>query len=103
MKSDWYPHHKAVVSSIPYQKGSVFLWYLEEIVGQVNMEQFLLHVLKRFAFKTMDSNQFQTEFNSYFEHIEEIKKVDWDSWFYKKGMPLYKEIYLIFSKEHIVN
>jgi len=78
-------------SVVPYEKGSTFLWYLEDLVGgPPKMEPFLKFYYKKFAYKSIDSGEFKSTFLEYFKDVEAVKEVDWDAWFNKPGMPIYK-------------
>ena len=78
-------------SVVPYEKGSTFLWYLEDLVGgPPKMEPFLKFYYKKFAYKSIDSDTFKSTFLEYFKDVEAIKEVDWDTWFFTPGMPTYK-------------
>jgi len=75
-------------SCVPYVKGSTFLWYLEDFVGGADVfEPFLKSYLEKFAFKSIDSEQFKAYFLEKFGTLENVKRIDWDKWFYSPGMP----------------
>jgi len=78
-------------SRVPYEKGSTFLWYLEELVGGADqMEPFLKSYYKKFAYESIDSDQFKEYFLDYFRSNPSVEKIDWDTWLYSPGMPPYK-------------
>jgi len=78
-------------SVIPYEKGSTFLWYLEELVGGgEQFEPFLRSYYDKFKYQSITSDMFKNYFLEYFSSLESIKKIDWDTWFYSPGMPPYK-------------
>ena len=78
-------------SRVPYEKGSTFLWYLEELVGGADkMEPFLKSYYKKFAYKSIDSLQFKDYFLDYFNSNHKVGEIDWDTWLYSPGMPPYK-------------
>merc|ERR550519_1787677 len=78
-------------SVVPYEKGSTFLWYLEDLVGGGDkMEVFLRTYYKKFAYKSIDSETFKKYFLEYFSEVEAVKEIDWDTWFHSPGMPVYK-------------
>ena len=78
-------------SVVPYEKGSTFLWYLEDTVGGASkMEPFLKFYYKKFAYKSINSYEFRETFLEYFKDVEAVKSVDWETWFTKPGMPVYK-------------
>jgi len=78
-------------SVVPYEKGSTFLWYLEDSVGGASkFEPYLKSYYKQFAYQSIDSNTFKAHFLEHFSNVEEVNKIDWDTWFNKPGMPIYK-------------
>ena len=54
------------------------------------MEPFLRFYYKKFAFKTLNSTTFQETFLEYFKDNEGLNDIDWDTWLYKPGMPIWK-------------
>ena len=54
------------------------------------MEPFLKFYYKKFAYKSINSEQFKETFLEYFKDVEAVKSVDWETWFFKPGMPIYK-------------
>jgi len=78
-------------STIPYEKGSTFLWYLEELVGgPEKFEPFLKNYYEHFKYKSITTDQFKSFFLSYFSANPSISSIDWDTWLYSPGMPPYK-------------
>jgi len=78
-------------SVVPYEKGSTFLWYLEDLVGGADVfEPFLKSYYNNFAHKSIDSDQFKAFFLEKFSGVEAVKEIDWDTWLHKPGMPIYK-------------
>ena len=76
---------------MPYEKGSTFLWYLEDLVGGADVfEPFLKSYYNNFAHKSIDSDQFKAFFLEKFSGVEAVKEIDWDTWLHKPGMPIYK-------------
>jgi len=79
-------------STVPYEKGSVFLYYLENLVGGPSaFEPFFKHYIQTNRFKSIDTDVFKNMFIEYFTEQgkgETIKAVDWDGWLYTPGMPL---------------
>ena len=81
-------------SVVPYEKGSAFLWYLETLVGGPSIfEPFLKSYYEKFKYESIDSFQFKAFFLDAFKNVDKIKEIDWDSWFYKPGMPISKPDY----------
>ncbi|KAK3678322.1 Leucyl aminopeptidase yscIV [Recurvomyces mirabilis] len=78
-------------SSIPYEKGFTFLYYLEKLVGIEKWNKFIPHYFTEFRERSVDSYEFKAMLLSFFENDAEASKklndVDWDTWFYKPGLP----------------
>eukprot|EP01087_Luapelamoeba_hula_P010470 TRINITY_DN2774_c0_g3_i1.p1 TRINITY_DN2774_c0_g3~~TRINITY_DN2774_c0_g3_i1.p1 ORF type:complete len:450 (+),score=69.22 TRINITY_DN2774_c0_g3_i1:816-2165(+) len=80
-------------SSVPYEKGSQFLFYLEKLVGgPAVFEPFFKKYLENFSGKTLDSAEFKEFFLNYFNslnafEVSKLSEIDWDSWFNKPGLP----------------
>lgn len=78
-------------SSVPYEKGFHFLWYLEKLVGKGKWDAFIPHYFTKFKGKSLDSYDFKSTLLDFFEGDAEtekaLAKVDWDTWFYKPGLP----------------
>lgn len=78
-------------SVVPYEKGSTFLWYLEDTVGGADVfDPFLRSYYTKFAYKSIDSEQFKNYFLEYFDGREKLESIDWDTWLHAPGMPIYK-------------
>ncbi|EFN56177.1 hypothetical protein CHLNCDRAFT_22427, partial [Chlorella variabilis] len=81
-------------SSIPYEKGFAFIHYLQELVGGSSaFEPFFKRYVQRFAATPLTSDDFRAFFCDYFKDNAAIAQVDWDTWFYKPGMPPVKNEY----------
>ena len=77
-----------------YEKGSTFLWYLEDLVGGAEVfEPFLKSYYNNFAYQSIDSDQFKAFFLEKFSNLEAVKQIDWDTWLHTPGMPIYKVQY----------
>jgi len=80
-------------STVPYEKGFHFLYYLEKLVGRDSFDKFIPHYFSTWAGKSLDSFEFKKTFLDFFEETgdEEIKKkiaeIDWEGRFYKPGLP----------------
>lgn len=80
-------HPDCAFSVVPYEKGSTFLWYLEDLVGGPGVfEQFLRDYYQHFKFQAIDSYQFKDFFLGYFKG-KDLTTIDWDKWFHQPGMP----------------
>uniref|UniRef100_A0A2A4J1U2 Peptidase M1 leukotriene A4 hydrolase/aminopeptidase C-terminal domain-containing protein n=2 Tax=Heliothis virescens TaxID=7102 RepID=A0A2A4J1U2_HELVI len=81
-------HPDDAFSRVPYEKGSLFLRYLEDTAGGPEVfDDFLRSYLAKFSKKSLDTNQFKAYLLDYFKDNEALKTVDWDTWLYKSGMP----------------
>lgn len=78
-------------SSVPYEKGHTFLWYLEQLVGgPAEFEPFLKAYVAKFQYKTLDTEDFRQLLLEFFvDKASVFDKVDWDAWFRTPGMPPY--------------
>lgn len=77
-----------VFSKIPYEKGSLFLFYLETIVGKTNMMSWLNHYFRDFQFKSISTRDMTRHFCDYFaDKNVDLAKIDWGTWLYAPGMP----------------
>ena len=78
-------------SSVPYEKGFMLLYTLENLVGSEQFSKFLKAYLEEFKFRTCDSEKFRAFFEKSFEHEIKIKNFDWEKWLYCEGMPIKPE------------
>ena len=79
-------------STVPYNKGSTFLRYIEEqLGGPAVFEPFLKWYLQKFAYKSIVTDDFKAALYEYFgttdQQKETLNKIDWDTWLHKEGMP----------------
>lgn len=78
-------------SSIPYEKGFNFLYYLEKLVGKDKWDQFIPHYFGKYKFKSLDSYDFKATLLDFFagdkDASEKLNSLDWDTWFYAPGYP----------------
>eukprot|EP01135_Chromosphaera_perkinsii_P000954 Nk52_evm52s153 gene=Nk52_evmTU52s153 len=81
-------------STVPYEKGFALLYYLETLVGgKVEFMKFLKAYIKRFRGESIVTSQFKEFFLKFFEKKAQagaFKKVNWEEWWYKPGMPVVK-------------
>ncbi|KAI1203340.1 leukotriene A-4 hydrolase [Nemania serpens] len=91
-------NHKGVdpedaFSSIPYEKGFHFLYYLDKLVGREHFDKFIPHYFNTWARKSLDSFEFKQTFLDFFENYgndeikEKISKIPWEERFYAPGLP----------------
>ncbi|KAF9509168.1 hypothetical protein BS47DRAFT_1488071 [Hydnum rufescens UP504] len=82
-------------SSIPYEKGSNFLLYLERLLGGLDVfVPYVKDYVTTFRGKSIRTEQWKEHLYSYFrqnggeEKIRLLDSVDWDAWFYGEGLQL---------------
>ncbi|KAI1301994.1 leukotriene A-4 hydrolase [Xylaria venustula] len=91
-------NHKGVdpedaFSSVPYEKGFHFLYYLDRLVGREHFDKFIPHYFKTWARKSLDSFEFKQTFLDFFESYgndeikQKIAKIPWEERFYAPGLP----------------
>ena len=72
-------------------QGFHFLYYLEKLVGKASFDKFIPHYFTTYLRKSLDSYEFKATlldfFSSDIEAAKALESVDWDSWFYKPGLP----------------
>ena len=77
-------------SSVPYEKGFTFLYYLERLFGPPLFDRFIAHYFATFARRSLDSDEFKKCLIDFFEPIDEARgklaEIDWDAWYYKPGL-----------------
>ncbi|VDC07016.1 unnamed protein product [Peniophora sp. CBMAI 1063] len=82
-------------SSIPYEKGSNFIYYIEGLVG--GLDNFLPYVrdyVETFTGKSITTWDWKAHLLGYFEkngtaeQNAALAKIDWNAWFYGEGMEL---------------
>ena len=78
-------------SSIPYEKGFNFLYYIEKLIGKPAFDNFIPHYFTKWKGRSLDSYDFKATLLEFFESdkavTEKLQKIDWDTWFYKPGYP----------------
>ncbi|MFV8780956.1 M1 family metallopeptidase [Microbulbifer sp. SA54] len=78
-----------VFSNIPYEKGSLFLYELEQKVGRENFDKFLLEYFNHFAFQSITTEDFvkyldQTLLKQYPEQLDRARI---QQWIFEPGIP----------------
>lgn len=78
-------------STVPYDKGFHFLYYLEKLVGIAKWDKFIPHYFTTWKEKSLDSYEFKATLLDFFasdkEAAKQLESVDWDSWFFSPGLP----------------
>ncbi|XP_029457425.1 leukotriene A-4 hydrolase [Rhinatrema bivittatum] len=82
-------------SSIPYEKGFAFLFYLEQQLGGPDIfVGFLKAYLHAFAYKSIITDDWKNFLYSYFkDKVDILEKVNWKAWMDSPGMPPIKPEY----------
>ncbi len=72
-------------------QGFNFLYYLEKLVGKSTWDKFIPHYFTTWSRKSLDSYEFKATLLDFFASdataSKALSSVDWDSWFYKPGLP----------------
>lgn len=78
-------------SSIPYEKGFNFLYYIEKLISQPQFDRFIPHYFETWRGKSLDSYDFKATLLDFFKSeagvSAKLATIDWDTWFYKPGYP----------------
>lgn len=78
-------------SSIPYEKGFHFLYYIERLITRKKFDTFIPHYFTKWRGRSLDSYDFKSTLLEFFEMDVEVsaklEKIEWDTWFYKPGLP----------------
>ncbi|KAK3377953.1 leukotriene A-4 hydrolase [Podospora didyma] len=80
-------------STIPYEKGFHFVYYLDRLVGRENFDKFIPFYFTKWATKSLDSFEFRDTFLEFFSAPEyatlkdKISSIDWEGRFYTPGLP----------------
>jgi len=78
-------------STVPYEKGFVFLYHLDTLVGRAKWDKFIPHYFSKFKFGSLDSYDFKATLLDFFRDDKDatakLDSLDWDAWFYKPGFP----------------
>ncbi|CAL4059387.1 unnamed protein product, partial [Meganyctiphanes norvegica] len=76
-------------STVPYEKGHTFLWYLETLVGgPKEFEPFLKAYIEKFKYKCLTSEMFKSFLLEFFVDKKSVfDEVDWNTWWKTPGMP----------------
>jgi leukotriene-A4 hydrolase len=78
-------------SSIPYEKGFNFLYYIEKLISKKEFDTFIPHYFETWRGKSLDSYDFKTTLLDFFASnaavSKKLNKIDRDKWFYSPGYP----------------
>ncbi|PJF16672.1 Leukotriene A-4 hydrolase/aminopeptidase [Paramicrosporidium saccamoebae] len=77
-------------SQVPYEKGYMLLYTLEQLVGAKKFETCFRAHIEKFAGRSIDTDQFKTFIMYHFvdDHPvhQQLVKFPWDEWFYGTGL-----------------
>ncbi|WP_308364077.1 MULTISPECIES: M1 family metallopeptidase [unclassified Microbulbifer] len=78
-----------VFSNIPYEKGSLFLFELEQKIGRENFDQFLLDYFNHFAFQSITTEDFVDYLNQTLlkQYPDKLDAERIHEWIYEPGIP----------------
>ncbi|XWW92761.1 hypothetical protein V2A60_000687 [Cordyceps javanica] len=82
-----------VYSTVAYEKGFHFLYYLDRLVGRDNFDKFIPHYFTKWAGKSLDSFEFKQTFLDFFNGLgdeslkQKISAIDWEDKLYSPGLP----------------
>ncbi|MBT8077206.1 MAG: M1 family metallopeptidase [Gammaproteobacteria bacterium] len=76
-------------SNIPYEKGSLFLYELEQKVGRDAFDEFLLDYFNRFAFQSISTERFLDHLDQTLlkTHGEDLDEARIRQWIFQPGVP----------------
>ncbi|KAL1838865.1 hypothetical protein VTJ49DRAFT_2118 [Mycothermus thermophilus] len=80
-------------SSVPYEKGFHFIYYLDRLVGRENFDKFIPYYFRKWQNKSLDSYEFKETFLEFFSAPEyaglkdKLAEIDWEGRFFNTGLP----------------
>ena len=74
-------------NSISYQKGSLFLYYIETMIGKKNMLKIMRNYFNQYAFKSVSTEDFINFLKKQPPIQKVINEIKWDEWIKGKDMP----------------
>ncbi|KAJ1964415.1 Leucyl aminopeptidase yscIV [Dipsacomyces acuminosporus] len=80
-------------SRVPYEKGSLLLYHLEQLLGPVVWSHITKMYISEFSGRSIGTDDFYAFLKRYVHHYldenaeKKFDSVDWDAWFSKPGMP----------------
>lgn len=82
-------------STVPYEKGFVFIYYLQSLIGEDNFQKVMQVYIDTYKLQSVNYYQFKniyiTTVNSLYSSDSAAKilnQIDWDSWINKPGYPI---------------
>lgn len=77
----------AVFSDVPYEKGSLFLTWLEQQVGREAFDDFLRGYFAHFSFQSISTEQFLSYLQEHLLDEYDIPMATIEAWVYEPGLP----------------
>ncbi|KAF8458443.1 leukotriene A-4 hydrolase [Terfezia claveryi] len=78
-------------SSVPYEKGFNFLFYLDNLVGREKWDKFIPHYFSKYRQKSLTSQDFRETLLDFFlpdpDAAKALEAVDWEKWYHSPGLP----------------
>ncbi|KAI6222892.1 Leuk-A4-hydro-C domain-containing protein [Aphelenchoides fujianensis] len=76
-------------SGVPYEKGSAFLFFLEQQLGAAErFDEFLRAYIKKFRYRSIHSEDFLAFLHEFFADKKDVlERIDVDAWLHKPGLP----------------
>lgn len=74
-------------NSISYEKGSLFLYYIESLIGKKNMLKVMRNYFKQYAFKSVSTEDFIYFLKKQPPVKKVINEIKWEEWIKGKDMP----------------
>lgn len=82
-------------STVPYEKGFTFLYYLQELVDEVNFQIIMQYYISIYKYKSVNALDFKNAFiyqvTNLFTKVkseEILKQIEWDTWINTAGYPI---------------
>lgn len=82
-----------IMTQVAYEKGFLFLVYLEGLTGTDNFYDFLRAYLSTYSYRSIDAWDMKTLFESYVStymphnSTKILSQINWHKWFFEPGMP----------------
>ncbi|WP_043320091.1 M1 family metallopeptidase [Microbulbifer sp. HZ11] len=78
-----------VFSNIPYEKGSLFLYELEQKVGRENFDKFLMEYFNHFAFQSITTEDFVEYLDNTLlkQYPDKLDRARIQEWIFEPGIP----------------
>lgn len=78
-----------VFSDVPYEKGKLFIQWLESRLGREQLDEFLKGYFDRFAFQSITTEQFLDHLRTYLKSAapDAVDEAQLRTWIYEPGLP----------------